>query len=121
MIEHIKHGDDGKPAILRRLIERRRAIEILGVDRSTLVEKERDHLHLSGYRRARERLGAQAVARIERSALVEQLASKVGADLVGGREQSRVDFDRGRIALDLLEALLLAAADFRVGESGCCG
>ena len=90
--------------------QRRAAVDVAGIDRRTLGEEEFDELDLAAARGVRERTGAAAVARQQRSAGVEELARQSLAAFVGGREQRHIDLHRYGLGFDeLIVALDLTA------------
>ncbi|HET7210552.1 MAG TPA: hypothetical protein VFI85_02275, partial [Methyloceanibacter sp.] len=81
-----------------------------GVRRGTVSEQQLGDVPVAGDSRTRKRFRPEPVAGLDGRAMFQQTLGQVEAAFVGSVEQFEVDFGGARPALDLLEALLEAAA-----------
>ena len=92
--------------------QRGAAVDVARVDRRALGEEEFDQLGLTGARGVRQRHGAAAVARQQRSAGIEELTRQRLAAAVGRLKQRDIDLHRDGFGLDEFVVTLDLAAIF---------
>ena len=105
-------------SILGGLIKRRGSGEVAGVDCRAALQEQLDQGGCSCSGCVGQRHRAKAIARLERSVIGEQTASKLAATIIRRCEQHLIGLNRCDLRLDQLELDFELAAGVR-GRRGC--